>query len=72
MKAILFLFNSLKQWEHSNQQRPSKVISHLKKNLQYFLFLHTIVEKLRVLNYLNLLLNLPLVHLRDVKVFLVI
>jgi len=32
--------------------------------------MHTVFEMFRFLNYL--LLNLPLVHLRDVKVFLVI
>lgn len=54
------------------QQSAKTIKDHFppQKKFNYSFFLHTIVEMFRFLNYL--VLNLPLVHLRDVKVFLVI
>lgn len=74
MKTVLFLFNK-QQSEVVRTQQSAKTIKHhfppqVKLTLVNFFSLHTIVETFRFLNYL--LLNLPLFHLRDAKVFLII
>lgn len=72
MKTILFLFNKY-VWSGENtvisKNHQTLFPTSSKVNISIF-FLHTVVEMFRFLNYL--LLNLPLFHLRDAKVFLII
>lgn len=73
MKIILFLFNKLQSEVMRTQQSAKTIKGHFPPQIKFtllFFFLHAIVEMFKFLNYL--LLNLPLVHLRDVQVFLVI